>query len=44
MGDVEVEELGAVVVARPEGDREADLPNRNRGAIVTLEKGLVGRS
>ena len=44
VGDVEVDDLGAVVVARPEGDREADLPNRNRGAIVTLEKGLVGRS
>ena len=33
VGDVEVDELGVVVVARPEGDREADLPNRNRGAI-----------
>ena len=33
VGDVEVDELGAVVVARPEVDREADLPNRNRGAI-----------
>ena len=33
VGDAEVDELGAVVVARPEGDREADLPNRNRGAI-----------
>ena len=33
VGDVEVDELGAVVVARPEGDREADLPNRNHGAI-----------
>ena len=33
MSDVEVDELGAVVVACPEGDREADLPNRDRGAV-----------
>ena len=33
VGDVEVDELGAVVVARPEGDREADLPNWNCGAV-----------
>jgi len=33
VSDVEVNELGAVVVALPEGDRKADLPNRNRGAI-----------
>ena len=33
VGDVKVDELGAVVVARPEGDWEADLPNRNCGAI-----------
>ena len=33
VGDVEVDELGAVVVACPEGDREADLPNRDRGAV-----------
>ena len=33
VGDVEVNELGAVVVARPEGDREANLPNQDRGAI-----------
>ena len=32
VGDDEVDELGAVVIARPEGDREADLPDRNRGA------------
>ena len=32
-GDVEVDELGAVVVARAEGNREADLPNRDGGAI-----------
>ena len=33
VGDVEVDELGAVVVACPKGDREADLPNRDRGAV-----------
>ena len=33
VSDVEVDELGAVVVACPEGDREADLPNRDRGAV-----------
>ena len=33
VGDVEVDELGAVVVACPEGDREEDLPNRDRGAV-----------
>ena len=33
VGDVEVDELGVVVVACPEGDREADLPNRDRGAV-----------
>ena len=33
MGDVEVDELGVVVVACLEGDREADLPNWNCGAI-----------
>ena len=33
VGDVEVDELSAVVVACPEGDREADLPNRDRGAV-----------
>ena len=31
--DVKVNELSAVVVVRPEGDREADLPNWNRGAV-----------
>ena len=30
VGDVEFGELGAVVVSCPEGDREADLPNRDR--------------
>ena len=33
MSDVEVDKLGAVVVACPEGDREANLPNRDRGAV-----------
>ena len=42
MGDVEVDELGVVVVACLEGDREADLPNQDRGAVVIPEKGLVG--
>ena len=30
--DVEVDEIGAVVVAFSEGDWEADLPNRGSGA------------
>ena len=38
VGDVEVDELGAVVVACPEGDREADLPNRDRGAVGDLRR------
>ena len=42
MGDVEVDELDAVVVTCPEGDREADLPNREPSVIP--EKGLVGCS
>ena len=33
VSDVEVNELGAVVVALAEGDREADLPYRGGGAI-----------
>ena len=33
VGDVEVDELSAVVVACPEGDRKADLPNRDSGAV-----------
>ena len=33
VSDVEVDELGVVVVACLEGDREADLPNRDRGAV-----------
>ena len=33
VGDVEVDELGAVVVALSEGDREADLPYRGDGTV-----------
>ena len=33
VGDVEVDELGAVVVALPEGDWKANLPNWNCGAV-----------
>jgi len=33
VSDVEVNELGAVVVALPEGNKKADLPYRNRGTI-----------
>ena len=33
VGNVEVDELGAVVVACPEGDREVDLPDWNCGAV-----------
>ena len=33
VGDVEVNELGVVVVAGFEGDREADLPDWNCGAV-----------
>ena len=33
VSNVEVNELGAVVVALPEGDEKADLPYRNRGTI-----------
>ena len=33
VGDVEVDELCAVVVTFPEGDREANLPNLDRGAV-----------
>ena len=42
VGDVEVDELGAVVVAFSEGDWEADLTYQGGGAVVTLKKGLVG--
>ena len=33
VSNIEVNELDAVVVALPEGDRKADLPYRNRGTI-----------
>ena len=33
VGDVEVNELGAVVVALPKGDWKANLPYRNSGTI-----------
>lgn len=33
VGDVEVDELGAVVVALLKGDREANLPYRGGGAV-----------
>ena len=33
VGDVEVDELGAVVVALPEGDWKANLPYGNSGTI-----------
>ena len=42
VGDVEVDELGAVVVALPEGGRKADLPYRCAGAISHSSKGLGG--
>ena len=44
VSDVEVDELGAVVVACPEGGREADCPIGTVEPSVTLEKGLVGWS
>src|SRR3954466_7445296 len=40
VGDVEVDELGAVVVAGPEGDREADLPDRDCGTVGDSEERL----
>ena len=33
VGDVEVDELGAVVLALSKGDRKADLPYRDSGTI-----------
>ena len=33
VGDVEVDEFGAIVVTLAEGDREADLPYRGDGAV-----------
>ena len=44
MGDVEVDELGVVVVVLSEGDREVDLPLGVVEPSVTPEKGLVGWS
>ena len=40
VGDVEVDGLSAVVVVRPEGDREADLPNWNCAAVSDSDEGL----
>ena len=40
--DIEVDELGAVVVALPKGDRKADCPIGMVEPSVTPEKGLVG--
>ena len=42
VGDVKVDELGAVVLALPEGDRQADLPIGVVEPSVPPEKGLVG--
>ena len=44
VSDVEVDELGAVVVTLAEGDRKANLPQGTVEPSVTPEKGLVGRS
>ena len=33
VGDIEVDELGAVVFALAEGDREVDLPYRSGGTV-----------
>ena len=33
VGDVEVDELGTVIVALPEGNRKADLPDWDCGTI-----------
>ena len=33
VGDIKVDELGAVVVALSEGDREANLPYRRGGTV-----------
>ena len=40
MGNVEVDELSAVVVALAKGDREADLPYQGGGAIGHSREGL----
>ena len=44
VGDVEVDELGAVVVALAEGDGEANLSRGTVEPSVTPDKGLVGYS
>ena len=40
-GDVKVDQLSAVVVARAEGDGEADLPRERAVPPPTPEKGLL---
>ena len=40
MGDIEVNELDAVVVALPKGDRKANLPYWNGGTISDSCEGL----
>jgi hypothetical protein len=40
VGDVEVDELGAVVVVLPEGDWKANLPYGNSGTISDSSEGL----
>ena len=40
-GDVEVHQLGAVVVACVEGDREADLPQRVSSSTTHSREGLA---
>ena len=42
VSDVEVDELGAVVVACPEGDRRRTCPIGTMEPSVIPEKGLVG--
>ena len=42
VGDIEVDELGVVVVSLTEGNKEMNLPYRGVEPSVTPEKGLVG--
>ena len=42
VSDIEVDELGVVVVALFESYREADLPYQGSGAVSNSYKGLVG--
>ena len=42
VGNVEVDELGAVVVALAEGDREADLPILRRAWLVVADHTTLG--